>query len=103
MAIFTPRTFEEILGEMVDRLIATTPLTDINFGSIWTTLLEASAQEDDEQYFQMLEIIRGFSLDTTSGTDLDNRAFEYVRHSSYKSFYWCLLRPFRATSRCYIY
>lgn len=77
MAIFTPRTFNEIIGEMISRLIATTPLTDINYGSVWTTLLEAAAQEDDEQYFQMLEIIRGYSIDTTSGTDLDDRAFEY--------------------------
>lgn len=77
MAVFNPRTFPEILSEMASRLIATTPLTDINIGSVWTTMLEAAAQEDDEQYFQMLEIIRGYSLDTTAGTDLDNRAFEY--------------------------
>lgn len=77
MALFTPRTYVEILGDMYDRLIASTPLTDLNFGSVWTTMLEAAAQEDDEQYFQMLEIIRGYSLDTTTGSDLDSRAFEY--------------------------
>lgn len=77
MAVFNPRTFPEILSEMASRLIATTPLTDINIGSVWTTMLEAAAQEDDEQYFQMLEIIRGYSLDTTTGEDLENRAFEY--------------------------
>lgn len=62
---------------MRDRLISSTPLTDVNPGSVFTTMLEAAAQEDDEQYFQMLEIIRGYSLDTTSGTDLDDRAYEY--------------------------
>jgi uncharacterized phage protein gp47/JayE len=77
VAIFQPRVFPEIVGDMVTRLIATTPLTDINFGSVFTTMLEAAAQEDDEQYFQMLEIIRGYSLDTTTGTDLEDRAFEY--------------------------
>ena len=77
MAIFNPRTFPEILGEMVANLIAATPLNDVNFSSVWTSMLEAAAQEDDEQYFQMLEIIRGYSLDTTTGDDLDNRAFEY--------------------------
>jgi uncharacterized phage protein gp47/JayE len=77
MAIFIPRTFPEIFGSMVDTLIATTPLTDVNFGSVFTTMLEAAAQEDDEQYFQMLEIIRNFSLDTTTGVDLENRAFEF--------------------------
>ena len=74
---FEPRVYPEIIGEMISRLISTTPLTDINFGSVFTTMLEAAAQEDDEQYFQMLEIIRGYSLDTTTGSDLDDRAFEY--------------------------
>lgn len=77
MALFTPRTFVEIMGDMVATLQATTPLTDLNYGSVFTTMLEAAAQEDDEQYFQMLEIVRGYSLDTTTGSDLDDRAFEY--------------------------
>lgn len=62
---------------MVSRLVSSTPLTDLNIGGVFTTMLEAAAQEDDEQYFQMLEIIRGYSLDTTTGSDLDARAFEY--------------------------
>ena len=62
---------------MVGRMISSTPLTDLNIGSVFTTMLEAAAQEDDEQYFQMLEIIRGYSLDTVTGTDLDARAYEY--------------------------
>lgn len=77
MSLFQPRTFPEIMGGMIARIIATTPINDINYGSVITTMLEAAAQEDDEQYFQMLEIIRGYSLDTTSGSDLDARAFEY--------------------------
>jgi len=77
MAVFIPRVFVEIFGEMEARLISFTPLTDVNFGSIFTTMLEAAAQEDDEQYFQMLRIIRAFALDTTTGTDLDDRAFEF--------------------------
>lgn len=77
MSLFNPRTQPEIIGEMINRLIATTPLTDVNYGSVFTTMLEAAAQEDDEQYFQMLEIIRSYSLDTSTGSDLDSRAFEY--------------------------
>ena len=77
MPIFELKVFPEIFGDMTDRVIATTPLTDINFGSVWSTMLEAAAQEDDEQYFQMLEIIRAFSIDTTTGSELDDRAFEY--------------------------
>jgi uncharacterized phage protein gp47/JayE len=77
MSLFKPRVFTEIFGEMSARLVASTPLTDINYGSVWTTMLEAAAQEDDEQYFQMLEIIRAYSLDTVNGQDLDDKAFEY--------------------------
>lgn len=74
---FNLRTFPEIVGEMINRAVAVTPLTDINFNSVLSMLFEAAAQEDDEQYFQMLEIIRGYSLDTTGGQDLDDRAYEY--------------------------
>jgi len=77
MAIFQPRIFPEIFGDMVTSLLAVTPFSDVNFGSVWTSMLEAAAQEDDEQYFHMLDIIRGFSLDTTTGSDLDDRALEY--------------------------
>jgi uncharacterized phage protein gp47/JayE len=77
MSLFKPRVFTEIFGEMSARLVASTPLTDINYGSVWTTMLEAAAQEDDEQYFQMLEIIRAYSLDTINGQDLDDKAFEF--------------------------
>lgn len=75
--LFNPRTYPEIYGGMIARIVSASPLTDVNFGSVLSTMLEAAAQEDDEQYFQMLEIIRGYSLDTTTGTDLEDRAFEY--------------------------
>lgn len=77
MSLFAPRTFPQIMKDMLARLLSGTPLTDVNYGSVWTSLLEAAAQEDDEQYFQMFEIIRGYSIDNVGGTDLENRAFEY--------------------------
>lgn len=77
MALFSPRTVPQIMKDFLATLLANTPLNDVNFGSIWTSLLEAAAQEDDEQYFQMLEIIRGYSLDTVFGDDLVARAQEY--------------------------
>jgi len=61
---------------MIANVLATTPLTDVNFPSVWTSMLDAAATEDDEQYFAMLEIVRAFSLDTITGTDLDDRAAE---------------------------
>jgi uncharacterized phage protein gp47/JayE len=77
MGYFIPRTFPVILSDMLATLLDKTALTDLNFGSVFTTLLEAAAQEDDEQYFQMMSIIRGYQLDTTTDSDLDDRASEY--------------------------
>jgi len=77
MGLFVPRLFPEIMQDMLAELIDSTPLNDVNFGSVFVSMLEAAAQEDDEQYFQMLEIIRGYSLDSVFGSDLDDRASEY--------------------------
>jgi len=75
--MFELRTFPQIYGQMVARVIAETPLDDLIPGSVFTTFLEAAAIEDDEQYFQMLQIINNYSLDSTTGEDLDARAAEY--------------------------
>lgn len=62
---------------MARKILAKTGLNDLNPGSILLTLLQAAAQEDFAQYYQMLQIVRNYNLDTTTGTDLDNRAFEF--------------------------
>lgn len=87
MSEFKPRVFQEIFGDMVANIIANSPLTDVNIGSVVTTMLEIAALEDDEQYFQMQNIIQAFSLDTTSGDALDDRAYEYglVRRDATKA------------------
>ncbi len=74
---FEPKSFQQIVASMAGKLAAETPITDFNDGSVSLTLLEAAAQEDFQQYVQMLEIIRNFNLDTTDGEDLDNRAAEF--------------------------
>jgi uncharacterized phage protein gp47/JayE len=77
MARFTPKSEQQILGDMSRKVLAKTGLNDLNPGSVLLTLLEAAAQEDSVQYYQMLQIIRNYNLDTTTGSDLDNRAFEF--------------------------
>lgn len=71
------KSFQQITAGMAAKVAAETPITDFTDGSVVLTLLEAAAQEDFNQYVQMLNIIRGYNLDTTEGTDLDNRAQEY--------------------------
>ncbi len=77
MAKLTLKSEQQILGGMAQKVLARTGMNDLNPGSILLTLLQAAAAEDFAQYYQMLQIIRNYNLDTTTGTDLDNRAFEY--------------------------
>ena len=51
---FQPRSFPQILAEMIAYVQSNTVVSDFNVGSVARTLLEAAALEDDEQYFQMV-------------------------------------------------
>lgn len=77
MAKLVLKSEQQIVGGMAQKVMARTGLNDLNPGSIFLTLLQAAAAEDYTQYYQMLQIIRNYNIDTTTGTDLDNRAFEY--------------------------
>ena len=74
---FTPRAFEAILNDMIAHVRANTTLTDFTVGSNIRTILEAAALEDDEQYYQMVQLLDDFSFNTATGTDLDKRAADY--------------------------
>lgn len=74
---FRPRDWREIFTNKIAYIIGNTPITAINPGSVIATILEATSLEDSEQYVQMEEIIRNYSLNTTTGADLDARAKEY--------------------------
>ncbi len=73
---FVPKTFNQILYDMITYVKSKTNLTDINVGSVLRTILEAAALEDEEQYYQMVKLLELFYLDTTSGEDLDKRVRE---------------------------
>jgi uncharacterized phage protein gp47/JayE len=74
---FLPRSFEQILIDMINHVRANTTLTDFTVGSVIRTILEAAALEDDEQYFQMVKLLDAFRIATSAGTDLDERAADY--------------------------
>jgi uncharacterized phage protein gp47/JayE len=73
----TPRTFEQILLDMINYVRANTTISDFSVGSVTRTFLEACALEDDEQYFQMVKLLDSFRISSASGTDLDQRAADY--------------------------
>lgn len=74
---FTPRTFEQILDDMIAYMQSRTSISDYNVGSVIRTILEAAATEDDEQYFQMVQLLDMFSFATASGEDLDRRLADF--------------------------
>jgi uncharacterized phage protein gp47/JayE len=74
---FVPRTFEEIRDDMISFVRMQTTLTDFEVGSAIRTIIEVAALEDDEQYFQMVQLLDAFRLSTASGQDLDERVAEF--------------------------
>lgn len=88
---FTARTFEQILSDMINHVQATTIISDFTVGSVVRTILEAAAIEDDEQYFQMIQLLDAFSIITASGQDLDDRLadFNITRRGATSSYARC--------------
>lgn len=74
---FTPRTFEQILNDMIAYMQSRTSVSDYNVGSVIRSILEAAALEDDEQYFQMVQILDMYSFAIAAGEDLDRRLADF--------------------------
>jgi uncharacterized phage protein gp47/JayE len=74
---FTPRTFDSILADMIAYVRSNTAISDFTVGSVIRTVLEAAALEDDEQYFQMVQLLDLFSITTARGENLDRRMADY--------------------------
>lgn len=74
---FQPRQFAQIRDDMINYIKSRTTLTDFNVGSRIRTIIEAVSLEDDEQYFQMVQLLDAFNIQKASGTDLDDRAKDY--------------------------
>lgn len=74
MGKFLPRRSQQIQAEMVADVVARTGLSDVSDTSIVKHLLTAAARQDEEQFFQMVNLLKLFSIDTAVGDDLDERA-----------------------------
>lgn len=66
-----------IQTEILARLITQLGLNDVNPGSVVDVLTQAVAQQDFAQYYQIAQVARLVDLDSLTGEDLDNKAFEY--------------------------
>lgn len=68
------KSFNQILGGMVRKIIAETPLSDVNPGSIFLSLLEACASQDFDNNVAILNILELLNVDALRNNDLDNKA-----------------------------
>jgi uncharacterized phage protein gp47/JayE len=71
------RSYNQILGEMVRKIIADTPLNDLNTGSVLLSLLEAAAQVDFENNASILSVLELLNIDATRNNDLDQRGADF--------------------------
>jgi uncharacterized phage protein gp47/JayE len=75
--MFVPKTQEQILERMINRVVAKSDLNDVADGSDLKQVLAAAAREDDDAYFQMIKLLELFDIDKAIGADLDERAKEF--------------------------
>jgi uncharacterized phage protein gp47/JayE len=71
------KTYNEIIGDMVRKILPNTPLNDINNGSVLFTLLEAIATSDFDNNSALLSLLELLSIDAIKNNDLDSRAADY--------------------------
>lgn len=76
MPRFTPKRYEQILPQMIARVVTRTDMSDVADSSVVKHILAAAARSDDEQYYHMALLLDLFSIDTAVGEDLDERATE---------------------------
>lgn len=67
----------QIQAEILARLIAQLGINDVNPGSVVDVLTQAVAQQDFALYYQLAQVSRLVDIDSLTGDDLDNKAFEY--------------------------
>lgn len=67
----------QIQTEILARLISQLGLNDVNPGSVVDVLTQAVAQQDFALYYQIAQVSRLVDIDSLTGDDLDNKAFEY--------------------------
>lgn len=71
------KSFNQILGDMIRKIVAETALNDLNAGSVLLTLLEAAAANDFENNTAILNVLELLNIDAIKNNDLDAKAGDY--------------------------
>jgi len=77
MANVDIKSYNEILGAMIRKIVADTPANDVNVGSVLLTLLEAAASNDFENNVAILNVLELMNIDVVKNNDLDAYASNY--------------------------
>lgn len=70
-------SLNQLLGNMIRKIIAETSVNDINVGSTLLSLLEAAASNDYENNVAILNVLELLNIDAVKNNDLDARAADY--------------------------
>ncbi len=71
------KSFNQILGDMIRKIISETALNDLNAGSVLLTLLEAAAANDFENNTAILNVLELLNIDAIKNNDLDAKAGDF--------------------------
>lgn len=74
---FEAKLKDEILAELVSRVVARSPLTDVSEGSVMLTILGTVADELENIEYKLQVYRDSFSLEGASGVDLDARCADF--------------------------
>jgi uncharacterized phage protein gp47/JayE len=74
---FTPLTYYQLLQAMLQYMSATSSVNEGNIGAVVRTMFESIAYTIDESYFQLVNVIESYYINSASGTDLDRRGTDY--------------------------
>lgn len=76
MPVFQTRRYDQILVQMLAKIVSRTALSDISDSSVLKHILASVARGIDELYFNASLLKDLFSIDRATGEDLDERAAE---------------------------
>jgi len=76
MPVFVPRTQKQVLRDLTAKVVSRTDLSDVNVGSTLFTILNAISMEVANTEARMFNLRRGFSLQNSTGSELDARCAE---------------------------
>ena len=74
---FTPQSYDQILQTLISYMSAQSTVNDNNIGSVIRTFFESISLLLDNSYFQLVNVINSFYINTATGTDLDRRGTDF--------------------------